>query len=295
MNIFALKCKAKCQTIVAHFLPSFNRHIKGIKTKFNISYIDDKQSGHKLDVMYHKNQHTYPCVIYFHGGGWMTFDKSIFRSTCKRIADQGAVVFNCNHRLSPKYSIPEMEDDVLSAIVYVRKNARLYNGNPDQIILMGDSSGGHLVSLVINKLSNNYYENCDYFQFIKGSVIFYGAFDLVALTSTDFKNSKTYLKGIISENQSDYLEILKEYSPTNYVNNNLPPILLCSGEIDSLHEKQSLAYFNLLSEHNIKVFSLFFDEKVKMANHRFITFDQNPISKIAFQRVGAFMKEILEK
>ena len=59
-------------------------------------------------------------------------------------ADNGHVVFNLNYRLAPKYGYPAALEDIARAYQWVVKNADRYGGNPEKIIVGGESAGGNL-------------------------------------------------------------------------------------------------------------------------------------------------------
>jgi len=59
-------------------------------------------------------------------------------------ADHGHIVFNVNYRLAPRYRYPAALEDVAHAYHWIIKNTGQYGGNPDQIIIAGESAGGNL-------------------------------------------------------------------------------------------------------------------------------------------------------
>ncbi|MGA7435596.1 MAG: alpha/beta hydrolase [Solirubrobacterales bacterium] len=103
-----------------------------------------------------------PVVVYVHGGGWMIGDKSN-RMEFKPdlFTDAGYVFVSVNYRLSPditstnpddfdpvRLRFPEHPRDVAESIAWVSRNIGARGGDPDAIMLLGHSSGAHLVSLV---------------------------------------------------------------------------------------------------------------------------------------------------
>ena len=61
---------------------------------------------------------------------------------------RGYVVVSINIRLWPLASYADQCTDVAAAIGWVRANVSRYRGSPSRLVLMGHSSGSHLVSLV---------------------------------------------------------------------------------------------------------------------------------------------------
>src|SRR3954462_11547776 len=56
--------------------------------------------------------------------------------------------FTINYRLAPQHRWPASQDDVESAIRWVRAHAKEYKVDVNRIALIGESAGGHLVSMV---------------------------------------------------------------------------------------------------------------------------------------------------
>lgn len=54
--------------------------------------------------------------------------------------------------MSPEYAFPIQITDSYSVTRYVFENAHLFNCNPDKIIISGDSAGGNIASVVLQRL-----------------------------------------------------------------------------------------------------------------------------------------------
>ncbi len=57
---------------------------------------------------------------------------------------RGYVVFGVIHSSQPKYSVPEIVDDMHRAVRFIKANAKKYNVDPNRLGIAGASSGGHL-------------------------------------------------------------------------------------------------------------------------------------------------------
>lgn len=102
-----------------------------------------------------------PVVVYIHGGGLMVGDKSNRMPDKVRLFnDLGYIFVSINYRLSPELQedltgafapnrvrAPDHIADVAEAMGWLSKNLRSYGGDPDQIVLIGHSSGAHLAAL----------------------------------------------------------------------------------------------------------------------------------------------------
>lgn len=94
----------------------------------------------------------YPVVFFAHGGTWMAGDKDQrgrIRALGQALARQGYVAVLINYRLSPRVRHPEHVKDVARAFAWVRKHIGSQGGDPDRIVLVGHSAGGHLVTLLV--------------------------------------------------------------------------------------------------------------------------------------------------
>lgn len=290
-EIRRVKLKTGAQVALSRFVYSFNRRIKGVKAKNDLSYSLHKDKRHKLDIDYPKiaKDGGYPCVIYLHGGGWTAYDKRLFRSTAKELAARGAVVFNCNYSLAPENNFADMQIDVNTILLYVRSNAERFGGNPDKIIFAGDSSGAHLAALYVNRL---FFFNSPLAQYIIGCAYFYGVYDLTTVGEVPFNNKVAYTTAAMPPDMPRREQYLREYSPINYICATLPPTLFCSGRIDPLHEGQTEVYSTALQGLGIRVERLIFPIEEKDAGHRFITFTKCEAAKKSFDMFGKFLKSI---
>jgi acetyl esterase len=88
-----------------------------------------------------------PAVIVVHGGGWRSGERSDFPSWDAWLADEGYVVFDIDYRLSPPPSWRDAPSDVACAVGWVKENATRYGVDPERVVLMGRSAGGHLALL----------------------------------------------------------------------------------------------------------------------------------------------------
>jgi acetyl esterase/lipase len=84
-------------------------------------------------------------VIYLHGGLWQAMDKGMLTQPLfRRLADQGHVILDVAYPLTPKADLYQMLVSVKRAILWMKNHAQAYSVNPDKIVLMGVSGGGHL-------------------------------------------------------------------------------------------------------------------------------------------------------
>lgn len=87
-------------------------------------------------------------VIYVHGGAWRLGVKDMgTRAFFRRLTSQGHVVLDIDYVLAPAADVAGMVGDVKRAIIWLKQNAAAYGIDPERIVLIGGSAGGHLALL----------------------------------------------------------------------------------------------------------------------------------------------------
>lgn len=91
----------------------------------------------------------HPTVLFFHGGGWVVGDLDTHDEPARRICrDVGAVVVSVDYRMAPEAPFPAPYDDCLAATRHVAAHISDYGGDPDRLVVAGDSAGGNLAAAV---------------------------------------------------------------------------------------------------------------------------------------------------
>ena len=91
----------------------------------------------------YKNQH--PAVIFCPGGGYemLSYYSEGIQLAQRMERDGGYKAFILNSRIAPnKYPQPQM--DLAMAVMHVKSHAKEYEINPNNIVVVGASAGGHL-------------------------------------------------------------------------------------------------------------------------------------------------------
>lgn len=118
---------------------------QGVQVLHNIPYLPTGSSFHTLDI-YRPAQikrHA-PAVLYIHGGGFTMLSKESHWIMALMFARAGYVVFNINYTLAQEAPFPAAIEDSLHALKFVVRNAGLYKGDANRIIVAGESAGANL-------------------------------------------------------------------------------------------------------------------------------------------------------
>lgn len=88
-----------------------------------------------------------PVVLWLHGGGWFTGDRTLCPDLATRAEATGLAYASIEYRLSGDALFPAQLLDVRAAIRFIRSNAARWNLDPSSMGLWGASAGGHLAAL----------------------------------------------------------------------------------------------------------------------------------------------------
>ena len=83
-------------------------------------------------------------VILVVSGGWFSAHEAISLPFVEPIVARGYTVFAVVHGSQPKFTIPEILQDMNRSVRYIRHHAKEYKIDPHRIGIYGGSAGGHL-------------------------------------------------------------------------------------------------------------------------------------------------------
>jgi len=215
-----------------------------------------------------------PVLIWIHGGGWKSGDKSDFKKTnrIKELRKRGYAVVAINYRLSGEAIFPAQIFDVKAAIRWVKSNATAYQFNPDKIGLWGSSAGGHLVSLAgtsggVAELEDLKMGNAGYSSKIQAVVDWYGPIDLLQMDEMAMaQGCSSSVHSLANSPESEFMgfqltihpDQVNKANPITYITADDPPFLIEHGLADCTvaHAQSQLFYDNLvpvLGEQKVKI------------------------------------------
>jgi acetyl esterase/lipase len=127
----------------------------GVTVFHDIVYYDGPYANPQrqdLDVYVPPDATNFPVVFFAFGGGFRNGEKSRNAYLARSLAREGLGVVAINYRTtdgSPQSVVfPAHEVDVARAFAWTYHHIAEYGGNPDNLFVMGHSSGGRLVSLL---------------------------------------------------------------------------------------------------------------------------------------------------
>jgi triacylglycerol lipase len=124
---------------------------RGAEPVRDIVYGDDER--HRLDVYPAVGAAgPAPVVVFLHGGGFIRGDKADREAVGHYFSRHGVLAVLPNYRLGPRHRWPAGAEDVSSVLAWARANVGAYGGNPDRIVLAGESAGAaHVAAATLVK------------------------------------------------------------------------------------------------------------------------------------------------
>jgi acetyl esterase len=90
-----------------------------------------------------------PCMVFYHGGGWVIGDLDSHDVVCRKLAHEGElIVISIDYRLAPEHKFPAAVDDSVAAVKWVAANAKQLGIDAGRLMVGGDSAGGNLAAVV---------------------------------------------------------------------------------------------------------------------------------------------------
>jgi acetyl esterase len=191
-----------------------------------------------------------PVIVNLLRGGFVFGSVDEAETVCRQLSNTtGAIVISVEYRLAPEHTFPIPLEDCYDATLWASKNASSFSGNPDKVIICGESAGGNLAAAValMNRDQNQIS--------LAGQLLLYpvlttGLNPECYEMSPDkhllsFENMAFFLNAYLKnpqDKENPYAAPLKSKDLSN-----LPTILIITAEHDALkHEGE--AYFEALKE-----------------------------------------------
>jgi acetyl esterase/lipase len=207
-----------------------------------------------------------PALIFVHGGGWSDGDArhgggfDDFPAQLALLAAQNYVVASVNYRLSGEAHFPAAEQDVKSAIRWLRLHADDYGIDTTRIAIWGEEAGGQLAALAGTSCgvaalepaaSGNQNDPSDCVQAV---IDWHGISDLATLAADSGQTGpgpETTFLGC--DPASCPPGLVRTASPVAYVGPNSPPFLIQHGPRKNVPLVQSQKLFDALNQAHIPV------------------------------------------
>lgn len=200
-------------------------------------------------------------IIYYPGGGFVVGSPLTHEGVLTKLTKRtNSIVFAVDYHKAPEYKFPHGIHDCIDATSYVISNAANFNINPMNIVVMGDSAGGHITAIISVQPQ--------FTNVIKGSVMIYPV--IVFGIHTLSKVTHAYAPLLTSakmdwysrmyfEHYDNYTHTLACATCTIYahranheidpdIHHHIPNVHIITAEVDPLHSEGE-SYYQLLTNH----------------------------------------------
>lgn len=190
------------------------------------------------------DQQKFPLILYVQGSAWFKQETGSNIAQLARFARRGFVIAVVEYRPSPVAPFPAQIEDSKTALRFMLSHADTYHVNPSNVIVWGDSSGGHTAVMTGLTAASRLLDDGsaqDESLVINAVVDFYGPSDITKMNEEpsimDHRMPKTpegmLIGGLhVLENR----EKAAVTNPLNYISpeQSIPPMLILHGDKDRL-------------------------------------------------------------
>lgn len=209
-----------------------------------------------------------PVFIWIHGGGWFGGAKDEAAGYFKLIASHGYAVISPAYTLAPRGRYPMPTRQVMQAIGYLRANADRLRLAGDDIVVGGDSAGGHIASQIGALVTTPGYAEIVGIQptitaaELRGLVLACGFYDLPLARTGELDPAFAHVLRIELWSHAGRRDFMTDpgfatMSVADHVSEEFPKALVTAGSADPL-ESQSRRMAERLAAAGAKPETLFF-------------------------------------
>lgn len=242
------------------------------------SIIYKKWGARKLvmDVYGPNDSKAHKTLLFFHGGGWRTGNRSQHAALAQALAKKGYRVFLAEYRLSTEALYPAAMLDAQAALMYLHQHASELHIDAKQIFVGGYSAGGQMAALLGSVQDEN--------LFGKGQKI-KGVIDLDGILAYIHPESGEGDDRVRTSAATSYFGYSKTENPTlwnqasalHHVSKQDPPVLFINSGNERMHAgrddfRAQMSQFGIITDvfthekspHTFLLFTKWFDKTVQL-------------------------------
>jgi acetyl esterase len=275
--------------------------IPGVEHRLDIDYVGDGIPAHRLDVIKPRadasgNAESLPVYIYFHGGGWTSGDKAPLTKYCASQAVNGMVVVNVNYRKATRFQMRHILQDAAAALAWVANEIASFGGDPDRIVLGGDSAGGQIAALLASATRDE--ELAEHYGIrpmadIRGVVQHCSAVDFSVILERGFIMSLNFIRMLLPGRGRGLVlsEAIRFLSPIEWIGSSFPPVFVTTSERD-LFYGANVNFLARLRSKGVNVESLIYGAAASNTRHTWQQDARFEESQEVYRRLQAFVREV---
>ncbi|WEK69493.1 MAG: alpha/beta hydrolase [Candidatus Chryseobacterium colombiense] len=195
---------------------------QNIEIDKDVEYANINGLSLKADVYYPlDSSKKYPGIAMVHGGGWISGSKENEKFMAMELASKGYVVIAIGYRLADVAKFPAGVEDIETGIQWLKKNHKKYSLNKKKMVVLGESAGAQIATLVGVKSKNK----------IQAIVNVDGIVSFIHPEAEESTYAAYWLGGDKDVNLKNWTEA----SPLEFVDKNTPPTLFINSSQPRFH------------------------------------------------------------
>ncbi len=208
-----------------------------------VSYSQDSNPYHIMDVYLPVGNGPFPAFIYIHGGGWTRGSRADYNETAIFYAKRGIAGFAIDYTLTTQNHTawPENIQDVVESIRFIRQNAQAYRVDSNRIAAFGSSAGAQFASFAGTLTGNeSFLEGSSGNEKIRSEIClvvdYSGAtdFDYIGKYENGTRIYRILTNALGNVSYSDNPGLWIEASAATYISSNDPVFFLVHGTNDTI-------------------------------------------------------------
>ncbi|MFT3898674.1 MAG: alpha/beta hydrolase [Gordonia sp. (in: high G+C Gram-positive bacteria)] len=216
-----------------------------------------------------------PTIVWIHGGGWVSGDKTDMAHYLTRLAGAGFTVLSLNYSLAPDRRYPLAVKQLSEGLRFAVDHAADYGVDPGKIVLAGDSAGANLASQLAALITNPEFAQRVGVtpgigaSSLRGALLNCGVYDAFTLGPKDHPHSA--IARIFSWGVNNTLwaytgsrelpsAAADQMSTIKHITGQYPPTWVSAGNADALTPTQSIPFVAALKEKGVDVSTLIYDK-----------------------------------
>jgi acetyl esterase/lipase len=277
---------------------------ENIETISHVHY-DPNDKDAFLDAYFHKDsvqsKGKLPVIVWTHGGGLISGDRSQVGNYCKILAAKGYVVVSIDYTIAPEAKYPTPMQQLNKALAYIAANPGKFFADTTFFVLAGDSGGSMISAATANIITSPAYAEMTKVKpglnpgQLKGLLLYCGIYEIDHLKTEGAFGSflKTVMWAYFDTKDISENAYAKTASVTNFLTSSFPPTFISAGNNDPLLP-QSKLLAEKLSALNVPVDTLFFPENHEPALGHEYQFTLDDAGKLALERSKKFITSLAE-
>jgi acetyl esterase/lipase len=270
----------------------------------NVHY-DENDKDAFFDVYFHKDsvesKSKLPVIVWTHGGGLISGDKSQLSNYCKILASKGYVAVAIDYTIAPQGKYPTPMRQLNKALAYISANPDQFHADASFFVLAGDSGGSMISAATANIITSPTYAEMTKVKpglnpdQLKGLLLYCGIYEVDNLTTEGAFGSflRTVTWGYFDKKDISEDEYAKTASVTKFLTSSFPPTFISAGNTDPLLPQSRLLAAKL-SALDVPIDTLFFPKDHTPALGHEYQFTMNDAGRLALGRSMEFLKSVGE-